>query len=159
MGKRKQQTVWQRALAAGWNYSGDTHLECGGLYWKWDGGPDYVSTVRITPCSDAGGPDNLFEVEAGSIFLPQDNDTRWKALDSIGWGPQRDFIGPYELGRLVDAFLGYYGTERDVYAPRIVRIGGPDKFWTDHRGGWNPDPDTILPGNAQLENYVHREFL
>lgn len=45
-------------------YSGDRNIENGGYFynlstWQWD----YVEAVRVTPCPDMDGPDNLFYVE------------------------------------------------------------------------------------------------
>ena len=43
-----------------WNYNGDINLREGGFFWREDGQDDYVLAVRVTPCSHAGGPCNLF---------------------------------------------------------------------------------------------------
>lgn len=153
--KRKNITLWERADKIGWTYSGDISLEHGGTFWKWDGDPDYVEAVRVTPCSDVGGPDNLFCIETGSIYFPSDDvKTRNAMLDTIGWYDHAAY-GPYPLWAIVEAAQAYGGIERDQ--EHIVRIGAVDQFWTGH--GWNPKPDEILPGNARLDNYVFREHL
>lgn len=69
-----------------WHYFGDVRLTEGGFYWREDGADDYVCAVDVTPCSNAGGPSNLFHIEAGSIFLPvNDPDRLASALACCGW--------------------------------------------------------------------------
>lgn len=135
-----------------WNYDGDIDLKCGGLFWKEDGADDYVLAVEVTPCSDAGGPDNLFVITEGSISLPTDPEKVKSALATIGQTPEhatrRD---------LVAAFKAYHGIEAGGHysGGYAVRIGPP--FWSGQ--GWNPKPDRVLRANAKLANYVKREFL
>lgn len=136
-----------------WNYSGDVNLEYGGMFWKWDGGPDYVLAVEIVPYSDMGGPNNVFIVENGSIYLPLDVDARNDALDTIGYSAR-----PAPLWALVDAFRAYHGIDRDAWrGGETVQIGKTDPFW-DKRGP-EPEPDKILRSNASLAKYVARKYL
>lgn len=51
-------------------YCGDSSIEHGGFYYsvetlKWG----YVDAIRVSPCSDAGGPDNVFWIERLTINL------------------------------------------------------------------------------------------
>lgn len=132
-----------------WNYSGDVNLEYGGFFWKEDGQEDYVLAVRVTPCSDAGGPDNLFCIEIGSIYLPND-ERRKAALACIGSG---DNDAPTRA-ELAYAFLAYCGM--DIDETWVVRIGRAEEC---SAAGWNPEPDIVLRGNARLDRFVKREFL
>ena len=138
-------------MANHWEYSGDVNLECGGFFWQESGDLDYVYCVDVTPCSDGGGPDNLFNIRKGSIYLPKDEAKLKSALDCCGYdletATRRD---------IVDASMAYHGMEDDINI--IVRIGKPDEF-SGSSSGWNPEPDVILRSNAKLKNYVSREFL
>lgn len=148
----KSPSIYAIARKRGWTYSGDTNLEYGGLFWQWDGGPDYVAAIRVAPVSDSGGPDNVYEITRGSIYMPQDADNA-RALDVVG----HTIVGPPELMTLVAAWEAYHGMDLDSYGGRaVVRIG---KAEDANPNGWNPAPDVILPGNARLKNYVEREFL
>src|ERR1700685_3511801 len=69
-------------MAKRWHYMGDINLEYGGYFWREDGADDYVLCVRVTPCSDAGGPNNLFWIEQGSIYM--DATKRQQCLSVIG---------------------------------------------------------------------------
>ena len=55
-------------------YTGDLSIEYGGVYYslenmKWG----YVDAIRITSCSDAGGPDNVFWIERLTVNLREGN--------------------------------------------------------------------------------------
>lgn len=130
-----------------WNYEGDRNLYCGGFYWREDGADDYVLAVVVTPCSDAGGPDNLYFIESGNIYIG-DNVTRIdSALDCIG--AKR----PPTRRETVYAMNAYAGL--DDRTPTVIRIGREEPGdWQ-----WNPEPDIVLHGNAKLRRYVEREML
>ena len=134
-----------------WKYSGDVNLTYGGFYWRKDKGADYAEIVRITPCADAGGPDNLFEISSGSVYLPEGKAT----ADALACCGAEDF--PPSDSRDVESQVAYSGIDSD--SSQIVRIGPPSEFWADRGGAWNPAPDTILRSNVNLANYVRREFL
>ena len=141
-------------MAKRWNYCGDVNIEHGGYFWKEDGADDYVLCVRVTPCSDAGGPGNMFWIEQGSVYLPADEAKRKSALSCCGW----DNVDKPSRATLVDAFMAYQGIEPDCYAgSTTVRIGPKQEC----RFEWNPkmEIDVQLRGNASLERYVRKEFL
>ena len=136
-----------------WHYNGDVNLTYGGYYWREDGADDYVLVVRVIPCSDAGGPDNLFCIEQGSLYLPGDTDKRRRALGVCGWekeeNPSREM--------LVDAFIAYGGIDQDcMNGATVVRFGPAHPIGRD---SWNPAPDVILRANANLKKYVKDNFL
>lgn len=148
-----------------WNYNGDINLEYGGFFWREDGAKDYVLAVRVTPCSDAGGPDNLFHVETGSLYMPQDATKANAALSCCGYslrtdGAVADGSGFWRTGRaaralLVDAWMAYHGM--DLGREYVIRIGRADPDAT----GWcaNETPDHVLRGGSSLRNFVKRELL
>jgi hypothetical protein len=132
-----------------WKYSGDVNIEHGGLFWREDGADDYVLAVCVSPCSDAGGPTNMFWIEVGSIYMPTDPDKRKRALDCIGASsdnPTRD--------ELVHAFHAYSGIDADDR--RTVQIGKPERG--SHEWGGFEVTDQ-LRGNTSLARFVRREFL
>ena len=141
-----------------WHYCGDVNLENGGYFWREPddtGKADYVEAVEVTPCSDAGGPSNLFWITAGSIPLIADREKA--ALDCCGWADrmpqatraQRRFMQ-------VDAHKCYSGVEADAYGNRVVQLGARREPARDCE---LVDPDTILRANASLKNYVRKNFL
>lgn len=144
-----------------WNYNGDINLRYGGFWWKEDDADDYVLAVRVTPCSDGGGPDNLYLVEQGSIYMPLDPAKRHSALQGCGYENEET----PSRSMLVDAFMAsnrpsmaYWGIERDTYnGETVIQIGKHKKDTS--RDGWSPEPDVILRGNASLERYVRANFL
>lgn len=160
-------------MAHRWNYSGDMNLTEGGFYWREDDADDYVLAVDVTPCADAGGPSNLFHIESGSIFLPVDDLVRLRdALSCCGWdvddagnivgnGADAARKGSREWRwRVVEACKAYHGLDRGVWGGcTVVQIGPAEEDAWTRGGGWSPEPDVVLRGNAKLENYVRREFL
>lgn len=139
-----------------WNYSGDVNLEEGGFYWKEDDADDYVIAVRVTPCTDAGGPANLFWIESGSIYLG-DKAKQDSSLSVIGVEPgeatRRDYV---------EAALAYGGIERDSYNGQVVvQIGKVQEIIDSWQFGTSKayTPDVQLRGNASLARYVRAEFL
>lgn len=130
-----------------WHYLGDIDIRHGGFYWQESGYDDHVYCVRVTPCSDAGGPDNLWHIESGSIYIPQDKPA---PLDIIGVEP--DKATRFDIAY---AWFAYRGMDTD--SQTFVRIGKQDEYAGPN--GWNPEPDVVLRGNAKLRNYVRREFL
>lgn len=141
-----------------WNYSGDMNICEGGFYWQESGFDDHVYAVGITPCSDAGGPSNLFWITKGSIYLG-DKARQIYALDCIGVDPENATRFDY-----VEAMRAYAGIEPDSYGGQsVVQIGklDPDD-WNgrySYRGFALPEPDYILRGNASLRRFIRREFL
>ncbi len=130
---------------APWQYNGDLNIEEGGLFFREDGFDDYVTAIRVTPCSDGGGPSNLFHIETGSIYFSPDK--LESALDIIGVKPADATVTDKAI-----AFCAYYGIDRDSYnGERVVRIGDAEEV---EREGWNPEPDDILPEGSKLADYV-----
>lgn len=145
-----------------WNYSGDINLEYGGLFWREDGSEDYVCAVRVTPCSDAGGPSNKFHIEHGSIFLWNPGDKqRESALECIGSNSAKlATLAPrHARAALVEAVCAYAGLDGPDQA--VVQVGAKvDSFWSDRRGdAWNPGPDHILRANASLRRFIRSQFM
>ena len=140
-------------MAHKWNYCGDVSLAYGGYFWREDGADDYVLCVRVQPCSDAGGPDNLFWIEQGSIYMPDEADKRRRALQCCGY--ENEVNPPRAM--LVDAFIYYQGIEMDCRnGSTVVRFGPPQPA---NREFGEMKPDVILRANASLKNYVKNNYL
>jgi hypothetical protein len=134
-----------------WNYNGDMNLEEGGFYWREADADDYVLAVRVTPCSDAGGPDNLFHIESGSIYIGDNPDRIASALDVIGQTPDDS-----TREDIVYALMAYAGI--DGGSETVLRFGKDESDYC-RGGGWNPAPDNVLRRNTDLRRYVERNFL
>jgi len=135
-----------------WHYHGDVDLRHGGLFWREDGDDEQVWIVRVIPCSDAGGPDNLFHVQAGHLYLGDDASMHRAALTCCGSDPEN-----FTREELVLAVEAYDGQAFNPDEERVVRIGTPDPFWSGR--GENPEPNTVLRSNVSLRKFVTREFL
>ncbi len=136
-----------------WQYTGDMSLEYGGFYWKDEGDPESVEALKVTPCSDAGGPDNLFHVESGTVYM---NPERLEsALDVIGLTPETA-----SRNDVIYAFQAYSGLDRDAYGgERVIRIGPDESDYMRRSGGWNPEPDVILRAGTDLRKWIERNWL
>lgn len=134
-----------------WHYRGDVNLRHGGMYWREDRMEDHVFVAEVIPCSDAGGPDNLFHVRLGHLHIREDRDSREKALALIG------VSSPEEATReeLVVAFHGYHELNADEAL--VVRIGKTDPLWSGR--GESPAPDVVLRSGTSLRKWMTREYL
>ena len=139
-----------------WHYNGDINLEHGGFYWQEPddtGTADHVYVVDVTPCSDAGGPDNLFYIEKGSIYIGTDSERIKSALACACGDETPETVS---RGELVYALKAYGGIETDWSG--AIQIGKAEEP-TGRGGGWSPEPWRILRGNTKLHKFVEREFL
>jgi hypothetical protein len=136
-----------------WNYNGDINLVHGGYFWREDGSDDYILCVRVQPCSDAGGPDNLFWIERGAVYMPDDPDKRRQALQVCGW--EKEEKPCREM--LVDAFLSYGNFDRDSMNGTTVIRFGPAQPASREFG--TIEPNVILRANASLKKYIKNNFL
>ena len=142
---------------AEWIYRGDVNIECGGMFVLDEGDDDSVQVVEVTPCSDAGGPDNLFWIEKGSVYMPLDEKRREQALNSIGWFDEGNDDPAHKRECLIDGFKAYHGIDADTRV--VVQVGKRDPFYDYDRGGFSmPEVDYQLRANAKLVNFVKREF-
>ena len=82
------------------NYFGDVNIEHGGVFYTLKGYRDgYVSAVRVTACSDAGGPDNCFWMEHLTLYGELDaNSVRQSLLHAPVQGD--GLADAFNLGRI-----------------------------------------------------------
>lgn len=135
-----------------WNYSGDINLKCGGFFWREDGYDDYVLAVEVVDCSDAEGPENLFIIQKGSIYIGDDKTTIASALDIIGAKPES--ATREDIVYAIKAYRGLDGPDQTV-----IRVGPVSPFYDEGRGGMNPKPDTVLRSNVNFREYIVNNFL
>lgn len=139
-------------------YTGDINAEHGGMFYTLEGVKwGYVDALRIVPCSDAGGPDNLFWLERLTINL-REGAALAPILECCG-------IGRDELARLTPAQRVHasirahesYGAY-DPDGTEVVRIGPPCPFF-DHRREWeSPKIDRVLRAGSSIGRYAKRLF-
>jgi hypothetical protein len=159
-------------MASNWKYTGDRNIEYGGMFYNDEGPdsmPDYIEVVTVTPASDGGGPDNVFLIERGSIYMPNDDLARMrrtasicgltldddKAMDDNGTA-RYEFQSPAWRARMLDAWRAYHGIDGpDTW---VVRVGPRDKDTDD--SGWlsQHEPDFKLRSNVNLKRWIEDEF-
>lgn len=135
-----------------WHYIGDVNLEHGGAFIQEGDWPDYCNAVQVTPCCDAGGPDNWYWIESGTVYMgnAQHVQSALECTDTANNAPQ---------WRKGYAMMCYGGIDYDTWRGRtIVQIGAKRG---DCGHGWDDtlEPDYVLRGNASLRRFVRREFL
>jgi hypothetical protein len=139
-----------------WHYVGDINIEHGGYFWCEDGQDDYVRIVRVTPASDMEGPDNVFMIESGSVYLPTSPTERKQVLKYLDIG----YTENTSLAWLVEAFLSYSGIDNDAYNDeQYVRIGPEQDMDRKNSDYFRRKINRVLRASASLENYVKRECL
>ena len=146
-------------------YFGDVNIEYGGLFyevanWVKEG---YANAIRVTPCTDAGGPDNLFWVDELTVCRPSYNyithesaeDRLQRAMDSCG--PSVEEYAKLTKAQKVHAEIcacvgyGLY----DQMGSEMVQIGAGRSPFFNYRGEWqDPKPDRVLRGNTSLRRYA-----
>jgi hypothetical protein len=165
-----------------WHYSGDVNIEHGGMFYSlanFEFG--YVDAVRVTPCSDAGGPDNVFWVEQLTINVGDampfqgvgcsvaerrahrvlhDQETKEldrieRAMECCGWDERlHEWLKMSEVQRkhaVVQACADYGYTETD--SQETVQVGPSQENAEAHRID-KVRADKVLRGNASLKNYA-----
>lgn len=143
-------------MAKRWFYSGDMSIRHGGMFYNlsnWQDG--YVDAVRVTPCSDAGGPDNLFWVEGLTVNLRNDPKELRDILNTCGYDMDDMPKGAARKHLLVEAHVAH-GTY-DQTSSRVVQIGPDDPFCPEHiRREFSRPADARLRADASLRRYVRR---
>lgn len=137
-------------MAKRWHYIGDVNLEHGGAFIQEGDWPDYCNAVQVTPCSDAGGPNNWYWIESGTVYLgnPEHVARALECCDESADAPQ---------WRKGDAMLGYMGMDRDSCV--IVQIGAKRGDCDSCQWDTDTECDYVLRGNSSLRRYVRREHL
>lgn len=141
---------------ARWVYQGDVNLEQGGVFFRIEpkefDNHHYCDAVRVTPCSDAGGPDNVWWVEALTIVIPDDQKRLAGILDTCGYTLDglKEMKPSARRQMIADACI-VYGSY-DSTDTETVQIG------PDEESRETMEPTDKLRSNASLDRYV-RKFL
>lgn len=127
----------------GWYYQGDINIEHGGYFanlstWSWG----YVDVIRVTPCSDADGPDNEFWIEVVNVNLPGTKAAiKGILFNTFGQAAVDEYRASKPRVRkamLVDACLSY--GKYDVEETFNVRIGKTVTMATQRKANWDDLP-------------------
>lgn len=185
---RKTETPWDLAKAHGWEYTGDSNLENGGMFYRFPDGADgpeywpasdYADAVEVIDLESAtGAPSGAYWINRGPVYMPKPWDSFYsERLESIL------------------ATCGYSLESADKESGAVVildgaggRVTGPDAarlaldafraYWGQEapdleslalgaacRDEWrehphNPThPDTVLRAGSNLGRYIARAYL
>ena len=143
-----------------WHYIGDVNLEHGGVFIQEGDYPDYCNAVRVTPCSDAGGPENWYRIESGTVYMgdAQHMVSALECCDESADAPQ--WRKGYAMMCYMAMDVGRV-TNSGCYAgpDTIVQIGAKRGDYDSWRWDDEREPDYVLRGNTSLRRYVKREFM
>ncbi len=135
----------------GWTYNGDVGIRHGGYYWRADSNDqNTIYVVRVTPLSDAGGPDNQFRIETGQVDLSLE-DQLTRAREISGIDPENA-----NLDTDVDAMISAFGLG-DYDESWVLQIGPDDELWDGH--GKREEPAQRLPEDSSLRDWIKAEYL
>jgi hypothetical protein len=112
--------------------------------------------VDIVACSDCGGPDNLFWIEKGSVYLGNPQHVK-SALECMG----HEAGAKVSLIETAYAVFRYMGGDADQRDTVQIGKGDADTFNREYgfRGFAYPEIDVQLRGNAKLSRFVRAEYL
>jgi len=139
-------------------WSGDINPENGGHFYRLDGVEyGYASGVIITPCSDAGGPDNLFWVTPITVNLRTGEELE-KILFTVGASTsamiESGMNARARLHAAIDAHISYGVYDQGCCA--CVQVGPMDESWSN-RGGFDMPRTTVrLRAGACIGNYAKK---
>lgn len=142
---------------ARWFYQGDVDCQQGGFWYRLDNMQyGYADCVRITPCADAGGPDNQFWIESLTVNIPDDKAKLNQALSCCGAIDEYETASEKQRQHIAVSCCVAYGFY-DQEPSHTVQIGRK----ADHCGaGFDPiTPETVLRAGSSLRNYVRRQYL
>lgn len=127
-------------------YSGDVNIENGGYFyslknWQFD----YVDAVRVTPCSDADGPDNCYWVDMVTVNLRKGAELE-RALQCIGQSIADLPKNACKRHIIIDACLSYGYCDVDSMA---VQIGAKQSEY-----GEPIRVEKVLRANVSLYRYA-----
>ncbi|MGR3178763.1 MAG: hypothetical protein ACUZ8E_11965 [Candidatus Anammoxibacter sp.] len=152
-----------------WNYNGDVNLECGGYYWRQDDPEDdYVYCVGIVGSNAFGGPDNIYLVESGTLYIPESDKDKQACLNTCGYKLIDNMIhdccgGIFSLDSdhgkilLIDSIKAYYGVESGYGGQEVIQIGKLDSQYDESDYVFNPT--IVIHGNNNLRKYIEKEYL
>lgn len=133
-------------------YNGDVNPEYGGFFYTLENVKfGYVDAVRVTPCSDAGGPDNCFWLEVLSVNIERRQGDIDEAISFCGWTDEyRSSSKAQKTHMLIAACVsaGFYDCDSTM-----VRIGKPDEYYN---GVKEFNPDCVFRAGTRIGNLARR---
>lgn len=137
-----------------WHYQGDMNIEHGGFFYNLKTYADgYVDYVSVEPFSDAGGQDNGFWIETGSVTIPFDERLE-EALASFCL--REEYLRTTDDKARWHMAVGCcfdYGL-RDRESCESIQIGPDDPF---HKGEYIPYDRRVRDG-VDLHSWVKRHY-
>ena len=138
-----------------WQWFGDVNPKNGGTWIR--PVPEYgdADAVRITPCSDAGGPCNLFWVECVTVLGLDDADRRQSAAKCCGISAA-DMRDPYTMAEALLSY-GFYDPANcyPEAASETVQVGAQLDPYAS--ASWDPvTPTVTLRSNADIGRYARK---
>lgn len=131
-------------------YFGDVNIEHGGFFYSLEGMKyDYADFVRVVPCVDAGGADNVFWIERGNVNILNPSALK-DALRYCGMTDEYEDATPAQRRHMAIHACMSYGNI-DIDQTETVRVG-PECPFSGQRD--TPKHDKQLRANASLRNYV-----
>lgn len=142
-------------------YSGDVNAEHGGMFYSVANLQyRYADVYRITPCSDAGGPDNLFWIESLTVNLPDRAELRSAACPAFEYSgvsqETLDRMTPVQRDRFAIECAVSTGHRIDVDVRCTVQIGPAEPA---RREFGDVKPDVVLRAGSLIRNYCRNVFM
>jgi hypothetical protein len=142
-----------------WHYIGDGFVDADGMWISLDGWDyGYATAIRVTPCSDVGGPYNEYWIDRLCVSLPEEGGKKWDDMvRSCGADEELDDTEePCLDGEERQLFIveccvsyGYY----DVEWSHVLRIGKE----SDCSAGWDRlEPDITVRGSSSHDTTIRR---
>lgn len=133
-------------------YKGDINPECGGFFYTLENVKfGYADAVRVTPCSDAGGPDNCFWLDVLSVNIERRQRDIDEALSVCERTDEYRSASKAHKTHMIIAecvWAGFYDCDRTM-----VRIGKPDEYYN---GVGEFNPECVFRAGTNIGNLARR---
>jgi hypothetical protein len=145
-----------------WYYGGDGFVDAGGKWISLDGFKyDYATVVRVTPCEDAGGPENEYWIDQLCVNIPEEGGEKWNAM--VRSCNAEEMLDNTEEPCLDDedrqliiveccVMYGYYDTEWT----RLLRIGKEESCRSHEYRNADAAPDIQVRGSSCHDVTIRR---
>lgn len=144
-------------MATRWTYLGDVDPQNGGMLIRVCPEHGYADVARITPCADAGGPSNMFWIEALTVVGLDNPLRRENAARACSWNVSPTPRTMREWVKLAEMFVSYgYYDPANCHPKRhteTVQVGPDDPFY-DFARGERIAATVRLRSNANIMRYL-----
>jgi len=138
-------------------YSGDVSIRNGGYLYDFEGWADgYVSVTRVTPCSDADGPDNVFWIESLTVNI-REGEKLDPVLSCCGLTRETLPDGAARRHALIDCHVAYGAYDQNQTL--TVQIGAKADPYSSGRERVNVDR-IVRAGSSlrRIATQLHKEW-